>query len=531
MSERINLADAYETVAKAIEDDAPALLCDGEIVSWAEMDRQANALAQKLAERLSGPDAKVGIYMRNGPGYIISFVAALKARCVPFNINYRYGSEEVAYLLENADCEAVLFDAEFWPVLERLPAVADMSLIVSFRGIVDGTEDSSAILAGPGAPLGIERSPDDLMFTYTGGTTGLPKAVMWPCGTVWENLLTGMKLPGRESPDTLPKLADQIRSGVGRFRFYIAPPLMHGTGLMSAIGVQLMGGSLAMSGRQSFDPEKTLEELAELKCVGLVIVGDAFAKPLLDCLRKDPSRHDLSALRVVSSSGMMFSPDVKSGLIELLPDLVLLDGLGASESSSFASSRTTKDSPPGEAQFDLNGAIVLDPKTLEPIRPGSGQIGILAKSGPQPVGYYKDPERTAATYVKIGEDRFVLGGDHATINADGTIKLLGRGSNCINTAGEKVYPEEVEEALKRHPLVHDALVFGRPHPRFGQSVVAVISLTGAASMDEIEETVRKQIASYKVPRRIVVVEQVPRAANGKADYPSAQALFEATAAD
>ncbi len=527
MHNQVNLADAYETVARTIEPDAPAVLCDGEVLTWGEMEHQSNALARYFVQRLSGPDAKVGIYMRNGPGYIVAFIAALKARCVPFNVNYRYASEEISYLLDNADCEAVLFDADFWPVLGAIPDISKMPILVSFRGSVEGVEPIEDILDGPSEPLALKRSPDDLMFTYTGGTTGMPKAVMWPGGAVWANLVNGMQLPGRDKPDTLDKLTEQIKSGEGRVRFYIAPPLMHGTGLMSAIGIQLMGGSLVMTGRPSYDAEATLEEIGQLDCMGLVIVGDAFAKPLLDRLREDSGRYDLETLRVVSSSGMMFSPDVKLGLLEFLPELILLDGLGASESSAFASSRTTKDTPPGEAQFDLTGAVVVDPRTLSPIEPGSDQIGILAKGGPQPLGYYKDPERTKKTYVTIDGERYVLGGDHATVNADGTIKLLGRGSNCINTAGEKVYPEEVEEALKRYSSVKDALVFGQAHPRFGQSVVAVISTYGEASLDAVEETARKHIAGYKIPQKIVVVEKVPRADNGKADYVTARELFDA----
>jgi len=350
---------------------------------------------------------------------------------------------------------------------------------------------------------------------------------MWPSGAMWENLAPGLALSGAPPPPTREALGAQVRTGEGRFRFYIAPPLMHGTGLVTALGILLRGGSVVMSGRPSFDAERVVQDLKRLQCDGLSIVGDAFARPILEVLRASPGRYDVSHIRVVSSSGMMWSPEVKLGLLDFMPHAYLMDGLGASESSTFAASTTTRDSKPGEARFDLTGAIVVRPDDLKPVKPGSGEIGILAKSGPLPLGYYKDAERTARTYVIINGARYVLGGDHATIEADGSIKLLGRGSNCINTAGEKVYPEEVEEALKTHPAVQDSLVFGIPDPRYGQAVVAVASLGGPVDANALISHVRHRLAPYKAPRQIVFVRETPRAPNGKADYVTARALFEA----
>ncbi len=522
-----SLGDAFEAVANAIEPDAPAILCDGELVTWSEFDRRSNSLARRLLGAGLETGAKVGLYMRNGPDYLIAFSACLKARLASFNVNYRYGPEEVAYLLDNADCEALIFDADFAAVVAAIPAAAALKLRIVARGTAEGAEPIEATFACDDSPIGIARSEDDLVLTYTGGTTGMPKAVMWPSGALWHASLTGLAVAGKEPPVTLEKLADQIRSGEGRMRFYIAPPLMHGTGLLSAVCMLLRGGSVVVSGRPSFDAARVIESIEQLGCEGVVIVGDAFARPMLDVLRADPGRHDVSHVRCISSSGMMWSAEVKTGLLEFMPDCYLIDALGASESSGFAQSITTRGTEPGDAKFNLTGAKVLNPETLEPVPPGSGEIGIIAKSGPLPLGYYKDPERTARTYVTIDDERYVLGGDHALVEADGTIKLLGRGSNCINTAGEKVYPEEVEETLKTHPAVTDALVFGTPDPRFGQCVMAVVSATAPVGEAELIAHVRSRLAAYKAPRNVVTVDRVPRAANGKADYPAARALFDA----
>jgi fatty-acyl-CoA synthase len=522
-----NLGDVFETVAQSIEPHAPAVLCDGETLTWADFDRRSNALARRLLEAGLGVQAKVGLYMRNGPDYLIAFIACFKARLCSFNINYRYGAEEVEYLLDNADCEAVVFDAEFAPVLEATETFKKLRIKLATRG---SPQDALALLEvykSDATPLGNDRDPDDIFLQYTGGTTGLPKGVMWPSGAMWENLVPGFALPGKPPPATREALAAQVRTGEGRFRFYIAPPLMHGTGLITALGILGRGGSVVLSGRPSFDAERVVQELEELECDGLSIVGDAFARPILDVLRATPNRYDVSHVRAVSSSGMMWSPDVKMGLLEFMPDAYLIDGLGASESSAFASSTTTRGMKPGEARFDLAGAIVVRPDDLTPVEPGSGEVGILAKGGPLPLGYYKDDERTARTYVTIRGERYVLGGDHATIEADGSIKLLGRGSHCINTAGEKVYPEEVEEALKTHSAVRDSLVFGVPDARFGQAVVAVASTKEPVDTEALIAHVRQRLAPYKAPRRIVLVEETPRAPNGKADYQKAKALFEA----
>jgi acyl-CoA synthetase (AMP-forming)/AMP-acid ligase II len=524
----VNFGDVFDTIASAIEPEAAAVICDGVITSWSQLDHRSTALARYLIERELAPGAKVSLYMRNGPDYITAFVGALKARLAPVNINYRYGPDEIAYLLDNSDSEALIFDGEFAETVDRACAGRSLKALVSARNQTAGADFLDDIHAREDdSPIELRRDPEDLFLLYTGGTTGMPKGVMWPSSSLWGTLSASRAVrPEDPPPMTLAALDAQIRSGEGRVRYHIAPPLMHGTGLFAALSVLSRGGSIVCSARPSFDPESTVAELELWKCDGVVIVGDAFARPLLDVLLRNPGRFDVSHMKMVVSSGMMWSPEVKLGLLDFMPDATLSDGLGASESAGIAYSVVTKDAPPSEARFNLANAIVLRPDDLKPVTPGSGETGIIAKCGDLPLGYYKDPERTARTYVTIGGVRYILGGDHALVEADGSIRLLGRGSHCINTAGEKVYPEEVEEALKTHPLVTDALVFGVADDRFGQSVAAVVAVSDAVTEAELISHVRIRLAAYKAPRAVVSVAVAPRAVNGKADYAAARALFD-----
>lgn len=527
----VNYGDVFDAVAAAVPADAPAVICDGVTTPWSAFDKRSNALARVLIAEGLTPGSKVSLLMRNGPDYMIAFVACLKARLAPVNVNYRYGVSEIAYLLENSDSEALIFDAEFSPLMQALRNETSLKLWISARARSDNALFLDDIYTGDGARLTLSRAPDDLFLLYTGGTTGLPKGVMWPASALWGVLAASRALDATTPPPmTIDALAAQIAETRDLICYHIAPPLMHGTGLFAAVSVMSRGGAIVCSGRASFDPQATLAEMVDHRCDGLVIVGDAFATPILEVLRANPARYDLSHISMVVSSGMMWSPEVKRGLLAFMPNAVLSDGLGASESASLGFSVTTRDAPPEEASFTLANAKVLDPETLQPVAPGSGQIGVIAKAGDLPLGYYKDPERTARTYVMIDGERHMLGGDHAVVEANGVIRLLGRGSHCINTAGEKVYPEEVEEALKTHAAVSDALVFGVPDPRFGQSVAAVVSVYAPASQAELIAHVRDRLAPYKAPRAVEVVATVPRADNGKADYPTARALFDAARA-
>ena len=527
----VSYADVFDAVAESVRPQDAAVVCDGVTIAWREFATRSNAFARALIARGLPPGAKVAQYMRNSADYAIAFVGAFKARMAPVNVNYRYGPEELEYLFDNSDSEVVVFDAEFADAVRVLkPRLPRIVAWVAAGGTVEGFETLEAFTSGDGSKLEIERSPDDMFLLYTGGTTGLPKGVMWPGGVWWDVLAPG-RAPqlGLEPPATLEALKAQIRAGLGRDPVYVAPPLMHGTGMFTAFGALSKGAPLILSSARNFDPVAALDAMSRHRCGGLTIVGDAFAKPLLDALRANPARFDFTCMRVVTSSGMMWSPAVKSGLLEFMPNAALYDSFGASEATGLGVSVTNAATGPEEAKFEAPNTIVVRAEDFTPVQPGSGEVGLIAKWGNLPLGYYKDPEKTARTYVTISGVRHLISGDHATVEADGKIRLLGRGSNCINSGGEKIYPEEVEEALKTHAAVVDALVFGQPDSRFGQSVSAVVQpKTGIAlSESELIEHVRHRLAHYKAPRQIVFTSKVPRAPNGKPDYASARAVFEA----
>ena len=527
----VNLGDVLDMLAGVIKPDDPALICDGEITSWGDFDRRSNAVARAMAQAGLKPGAKVALYARNCPEYVEALTACFKARLAHANVNYRYGVEELYYILDNSDAEAVVFGAEFAAnaaaLMDRAKGV---KLWVQAGGDpIAGAVSFEALARGDGAPLGIPRSGDDIFLLYTGGTTGMPKGVMWPADTFWNANLAG-RAPvfGAEPPATHEALLDQVRSGAGRAPVYVAPPLMHGTGLFSAISALTRGAPVAVTRNPHFAPEEAIAAVDRHRCGGFIIVGDAFARPLVDTLRATRGKYDVSCVLTMVSSGMMWSPEVKSGLLEFMPNAVLADSFGSSEGTGLGVSIVTRDLPPAEAKFEVVSTKVLRDDMSE-VTPGSGEVGRVAKFGNLPLGYYKDPEKTAKAYVMIGGERFIISGDHATVEADGTIRLLGRGSHCINSAGEKIYPEEVEEALKTHPAVHDALVFGVPDPRFGQTVAAVASLVagGHAGEADLIAYVKERLAHYKAPKRLVLAPVAPRAPNGKPDYAAAKDIFNA----
>lgn len=523
--------DVFDAVADAVQPDDPAIFCDGDRYTWGEFTAASNALARSFIAAGLKPGAKVAQYMRNSASYPLVFVAAMKARLAPVNVNYRYGPDELAYLIDNSDAEIVVFDADYADNARALkPRMPGVKLWVSAGARTDGFDFLDDLATGDGSRLDIRRSPDDMFLLYTGGTTGMPKGVMWP-GNVWWDVLS----PGRaaqlglEPPATLEALQAQICRNEGRMPVYVAPPLMHGTGMFTGFGALSKGAPIVITRSARFDAPSALDAMTNHQTGGMAIVGDAFAKPLLDALRAEPGRYNVRGMRTITSSGMMWSPETKQGLFEFMPDVILYDSFGASEATGLGASITTRDMKVDEARFDAPNTIVVRPGDFTPIPPGSDEVGLVAKWGNLPLGYYKDPEKTARTYVEINSIRHLLSGDHAMVEADGRIKLLGRGSHCINSGGEKIYPEEVEESLKSHPDVVDALVFGMPDERFGQSVAAVVSLEPGmqTSREDLIGHVRNRLSHYKAPRKLHIVATVPRAPNGKPDYPLARELFAA----
>lgn len=521
-----NFGDVFDAVAKCVDPVRPAIICDGHETSWKDFDARSNRLAHALLASSLSEKAKIGLMMRNGPDYLIVLAACFKARLVPVNINFRYREGEVDYLLANADTEAIFYGSEFEPVVTR--TTTPLKLRCNTSKITSEASSLSPLDRFPATPVEQVRDPDDIFLLYTGGTTGMPKGVMWPCSSLWGVLsATRAAQAGMPSLDGIDALQDAIREGRLGPIWYIAPPLMHGTGMFAALHVLSCGGTVVCSASTRFDPKQTLEELHRLRCSGLVIVGDAFAQPLVSALEAEPGAFDLTALQTVISSGMIWRDDVKRRMLDFIPNAELSDTVGASEGTNMARSAMTRETRHSETRFQPSNGIVVSADTHRPIAAGSDEIGIIATAGPLPLGYYKDPERTARTYVEIDGVRRFLTGDHAMVNPDGTIRFLGRGSECINSAGEKIYPEEVETVLKTHPGVQDAIVFGVSDERLGQRAVALVSTHTAVGPDELAAHVRTSLAGYKLPKSIVFTPQVPRLPNGKSDLPAARALFAA----
>ena len=531
-----NYGDMLDALALALPASQPALVHDGRVVTWAEFDKRTNNLAANLlAAGLESGD-KVAFYLRNGPAYSELLAACFKARLVHVNVNYRYLDDELAYIVDNSDAAAVVYSAEFAAQAETLAGRSSKVscwLEVSESGSApqNGFAKSFDHVAndGAGAPLSIERSGDDLLFLYTGGTTGMPKGVMWTQREQWLSGTAGA------SPATDGVAPANLDEHVANVRTHGGPtlvpccPQMHGTGLFTTIGALTSGGTIVTLTAPSFDPEELFEVIEQHHVTSLAIVGDAFAKPMVRVLDENPGRWDLSSLQGALSSGVMWSPEVKQALLKHAPQMVLTDSFGASEAVGFGRSDTTIDGGTEVARFMLGEHCKVFSESFEEILPGSEEVGFVARGGAIPLGYYKDEEKTAKTFPVINGARYSIPGDYCRVEADGTLILLGRGSVCINTAGEKVYPEEVEEVLKTHADVVDALVVGLPDEKWGQMVSAVVQLEPGCEFNEdtLKQHVRGALAGYKTPKAIMAKDNLGRASNGKADYKAITAFARA----
>lgn len=521
-----NFADAWEAVAETVP-DAPALLHGERTVAWAAFDERADGVAARILEAGATPGTTVAQYLTNRPEYLESVLAAFKLGLPPVNTNYRYVDDELVYLWDNADTSVVVFEGRFTERIEglrdRVPGVLLWLWVDDGEGScppwADRYEDAAARRPGRTAsPWG--RSGDSLYLLYTGGTTGMPKGVMWRN----DDLLLVLN-DGAPKSRQLPAEADtahirRIASTPG-FRTLPACPLMHGTGAFNAFTALTIGGSVVTLTGDRFDPVELLDTVERHRVNNIAIVGDAFARPILAALDAEPDRWDISSLKVVISSGVMWSQASKDGLLRHNPGMLLVDTLGSSEAVGMAKSVSG-----GAAGTSRTATFTLGPDTRvvaddgTEVYPGEDRIGKLAIRGRTPIGYWKDPAKSAETFVEIGGARYSMPGDYARVEADGTLVLLGRGSVCINTGGEKVFPEEVEEALKEHDLVHDAVVVGLPDERFGQAITAVVEPVPGAepAEEELVAFVKGRLAAYKAPKRTVIVDDLGRAANGKVDY-------------
>jgi acyl-CoA synthetase (AMP-forming)/AMP-acid ligase II len=520
-----NLCDLFELVADAIP-EREAMVAGERRLTYDGLDERANRLAHHLLAAGVGPGDHVGLQLLNGTEYLEAMLGAFKIRAVPINVNYRYVDSELAHLFDDADLVALVLHREF---SSRVAAVATgLPRLRTLMVVEDGTNEPPPpgadryedALAGasPERDFG-PRSSDDIYCAYTGGTTGMPKGVLWRQEDIFFAAMGGGDpLQSGNFIEKPEELVDRLMDpGMVTLA---TPPLMHVSAHWLAFTSLFSGGRIVVTRLGRFDPAAIWRLVEQEKVNVLVIVGDAMARPLADALRE--ATHDTSSLMVVGSGGAILSPSTKQALSSLIPTTLIVDGFGASETGTVGS----RSSLPGTAEdddrprFTVNEQTTVLDEDLLPVAPGSGTIGRLARRGHIPLGYYKDESKTASTFVEVDGVRWVLPGDMATVEEDGTVLLLGRGSVSINTGGEKVFPEEVEAVLKSHPAIFDAVVVGVPDERWGERVVAVLEPRAGKhlGLEDIQAWCRTRMAGYKVPRQVSVVEKVVRSPSGKADY-------------
>jgi fatty-acyl-CoA synthase len=527
------LADLFECVADHVP-EREALVCGSERLTYAALDHRATRVAHGLTTLGVRPGDHVGLALRDCPEHLEAMLACFKLRAVPVNVNHRYVAAELADLCRDAGLVALVAPRSHAPHVAGL----DVEHLIE---VVDDATASPMAAASPyetlrrGSPqrdFG-SRSGDDHYLLYTGGTTGAPRGVVWRQEDIFFAALGGGN-PGGPPIDRPEAIATSVLANpAGRVAAFLEPgeerphlvalalgPLVHASGQWSALGTLLSGGTVVLAPSVTFDPDTVLDLVAAERVVALNLVGDAIARPLVERLEAEPDRWVTSSLLLVGSGGSLLSGDVKDRLLAALPSVrALIDGIGSSESPAQAVAVTSRG---GGATPSLRFAakpttMVVDDE-LRPVPAGSGIVGRLATTGRVPLRYHGDPERSARTFVEIDGRRWALPGDMATIDADGTVHLLGRGALCINTGGEKVYPEEVEAAVKSHPLVDDAVVVGVADSRWGERVAVVVAADPALTLDAVQEHCRARLAGYKVPRALFPVPNVERLANGKADY-------------
>ena len=541
MPVQFNLADLFERVADTVG-DRDAVVCGAERRTYAQLDDRSTRLAHVLAQG-ARPGTHVALYLRNSVEHLEAMFACYKARAAPINVNYRYTDAELDYLLADADAVGIVYDAG---VRERAGRVAAGRPEVAFSIDVDDPSFSVDLdVASAARDLG-PRSGDDHYVLYTGGTTGMPKGVVWRHEDIFFGAMGGGNPGGSpiERPDDIAvsvvaNPAQRLRpfltdgdAGPPQFVSLALGPLMHASGPWSASGTLLGGGKVVLYDRPHVEMEHVLDLVEREGVNAMNLVGDASARPLLAALAAHAGRWDTSSLRLLGSGGSILSADAKEALMVELPSvLAIVEGIGSSESPAQAVAVTTRVAAPAPARsltFSAKAETIVVDDDLRPVARGSGVVGRLATRGRVPLGYYKDPDRSARTFVEIEGIRWSLPGDMATIDADGTVHLLGRGSLCINTGGEKVYPEEVEAILKSHPAVADAVVVGAPDEQFGQRVVAIVEPSASApapDLASLQNHCRTQLAGYKVPRAAHIVDAVVRTAAGKPDYAWARAVI------
>jgi acyl-CoA synthetase (AMP-forming)/AMP-acid ligase II len=521
-----NLADIFESVADAIG-DREALICGERRLTYAQLDERANRIAHHLAEAGIRPGDHVGFYLYNSTEYVEALIACLKIRAVPINVNYRYVEGELKYLFDDADLVGLVHQREFAPRIAKVAGPKLRTFLMVDDASQAGAEGLPVVaydeaLASGGAQRDFEpRSGDDLFIIYTGGTTGMPKGVMWRQEDLFFTGMGGgnpMGVPV-EKPEEVAENATQ-RMQVVQFA---VPPLIHGAAQLGVFIGLNWGDKVVLVPK--FDPDLVWDTVVEEGVNTITIVGDAMARPLAEAFAKKP--RDVPTLVYFGSAGAVLSESVKQQLRELLPNTIVAENFGATE-TGHQGTQVPGTPPPdgGGLRFIMNDRTTVFDDDFNRLEPGSGRIGKLALKGRIPLGYYKDEAKTKATFVEAEGERWVMPGDLATVDADGTIIVFGRGAVCINSGGEKVFPEEVEQAVRAHPDVYDAIVVGAPDERWGERVVAVVQPREGRTLtlDDLVAHCRTLVAGYKVPRELRIVEQVQRQPSGKPDFTWAKAL-------
>jgi len=529
----MNMADMWEAIAESLGDQA-ALIHGEQVESYRQFESRAARLAAGLAAHGIAAGAKVAMYVYNCNEYLDTCFAAIKLRAVPVNVNYRYLADELRYLLDNADAEALVYHGALaervQAVRERLPKLTLLIQVTTTDAdrvpLLPGAYDFEQFVAAHAPAPRVARQADDLVFLYTGGTTGLPKGVMWRHSDLFRVLSQGYQAIGEvpATPAEAGALAARMREAGVSGPLLAAAPLMHGMAWFTSMGRVLTGSTVVSLTKRSFDAHELWQLVERHRVAMCVIVGDAFARPMVRALEDAEAKgtpYDLSSLMVVVSGGVMWTPPFKQAFLDRgVP--MLIDGLGSSEATGMGMMISTAGSDLETAKFQLNPTTRVFTEDGRAVTPGSGETGLLAVAADSgiPLGYYKDEAKTATTFRTIDGQRYAFPGDWARIEADGSITLLGRGSVCINSGGEKVFPEEVEEIVKLHPAVEDCTVVGVPDEQWGEVIVAVVARSDGASLESAEliAAARAQIAAYKTPKHVVFVDRVMRSPAGKADY-------------
>ncbi|MCW2857293.1 MAG: Long-chain-fatty-acid--CoA ligase FadD19 [Marmoricola sp.] len=536
----LNIADLFEHAVDAAP-DKPAVKVGERTVTYADLEAESNKLAHYLQSQGVKPGDHVAVYAKNSIEHVVAVLAIVKIRAVNINVNYRYVEGELNYLFENADVVALIVERTYAPLVAKTyPNHPRLHTVVVVPDVIE-PDDTSDITDFGGVPYAdaiadqsaerdfAERSPDDLHIIYTGGTTGFPKGVMWRHEDFWRTLGGGIDFYTGENLSEFDQ-SEQAKQD-GRMVTLPLSPLMHG-GAQAGLLMHLFAGHLTIL-EPKFDPQRTWELIDENGIMLIFMTGDAMARPLIEEFERKAttdSPYSGASLFAVSSSAAIFSPEVKERWINALPNPVYTDSVGASETGFQGMGMQDKahissDGP--VVGLGPNSVVLDDNNKILDLATNVGKIGRLGRGGSVPVGYYKDEKKSAETFLVIDGLRISVPGDFARIEEEGRVTLLGRGSNCVNTGGEKVYPEEVEMAIKRHPAVYDVLVVGIPDEKFGQSVAAVIQPRAGETveLDELRDFLRASLSGYKLPRTITLVPEIPRNATGKAQYPRAKELL------